>query len=250
MGDEIMASGEARAARARDSRRVQIIGREGTPRWNELWEGNDDIARPGQSGDYQRIVNGPGVRPYLAGKSATLWTFNLDYRAQRGRLVLTEQEQAYGERYAGRIIVEPHIKAKASPNKNWGWTRWNKLAYLLQRAGLMVTQIGPHGTKLLDGADLVVTPTFRHACAVMARAQAAVLPEGGLHHAAAAFNVPAVVIFGGFIPVELTGYEGHVNLGASGADACGMRVPCKHCEEWMAAIKPEAVADHLMGIIG
>ena len=36
--------------------------------------------------------------------------------------------------------------------------------------------------------------------------------EGGFAHAAAALSKPAVVIYGGWIPPEVTGYEFHENI--------------------------------------
>jgi len=54
------------------------------------------------------------------------------------------------------------------------------------RAGLRLVQLGPAGTRLLHGVEHYPTNTFREACAALARSRAAVLHEGGLHHAAAA----------------------------------------------------------------
>lgn len=245
-----MAAGQARAEFARSGRRVQILGRDGAPRWHPLWEGLDYIARPVERGDFARIVNGPGLRPYHTGKSPQQWTYNPAFRPTPAEIRFTAAEDEFGRQHAGHIIVEPHIKRKASPNKQWGWARWNKLAYLAGEAGLKLTQMGAPGVPLIERADFIATPTFRHAAAVLKYARAAVLPEGGLHHAAAAVGLRAVVIFGGFTPIELTGYEGHVNLGASVDDACGMRLPCDHCAKWMAGIKPERVFGELQRILG
>ena len=145
--------------------------------------------------------------------------------------------------------LEPRIKAGASPNKDWGWARWQALVRL--RRDVDWVQLGPPGTRLLDGARLVATADFRTACALLSGARAAVLPEGGLHHAAAALRVPAVVIFGGMTSPANTGYETHVNLFETmgGASPCGQRLPCDHCARAMAAITPEAVADHLERIL-
>ena len=62
-------------------------------------------------------------------------------------------------------------------------------------------------------------------------------------------GTPAVVLMMGFTPVELTGYPLHRNLGASLGEACGMRVPCKHCAEWMASITPKRVLRELMEVL-
>jgi len=48
-----------------------------------------------------------------------------------------------------------------------------------------------------------------------------VCPEGGISHIAAALNMPAVVLMGGFTDPIWTGYNFHVNITSD--------VPCKHC---------------------
>lgn len=214
-----------------------------------MWDGLEYMVRPGEEGDFWRLRNAPGIRPYIRGKSNERWQWNLDYRPQRAEIRFTPDELEFAARYPGRLIVEPHLKRGASPNKEWGWVRWNKLAWLLQERGHRVTQVGMPGTRLLDGADFISTPTFRHAAALLAAARAAVLPEGGLHHAAAAVGCRAVVIFGGYIATEMTGYGLHTNLGASGRDACGMRIPCDHCRKWMDGITPDQVMREVVRII-
>lgn len=249
-GDELMAAGQARAVHAATGRRVQVLDRLKAPRWHLMWEGLDYIARPGEPGNFERILNGSGARPYHTGKFVNKWTYNLAHRAVPAEIRFTAKELEFGRRHAGKIILELHIKGNASPNKQWGWVRWNKLAWLMGRRGLRYAQVGGPDTPLLDNAEHILTPDFRSACAVLATARAAVLPEGGLHHAAAAVGLPAVVIFGGFTPIEVTGYDLHINLGASGEEACGMRFTCPHCESWMASITPEQVIENLENILG
>lgn len=243
IGDEIMVTGQARRLQQHDRRRVKVMY-DGRPGWHEVFAGNPRIARPGDKGSFQPLVaRQAGLRPYHSAKAKTHWTYNLAYRPDAGELYLTPAERAFGDRYADRVVVEPHIKPLASPNKQWGWGRFVELSRLLLAAGLPVAQLGAPGLEALPGVERIETPDFRHAAAVIGRARVCVLPEGGSHHAAAALGAPAVVIFGGFTPVELTGYPGHRNLGASLDQACGMRVPCDHCKKWMARITPEQVAD-------
>ena len=80
--------------------------------------------------------------------------------------------------------------------------------------------------------------------AALSGAKLAVLPEGGLHHGAAALGVKAVVLFGGFIPPEVTGYPqcGHINL-TGGALACGSIHKCEHCVVAMNSITVDEVLD-------
>lgn len=72
-----------------------------------------------------------------------------------------------------------------------------------------------------------------------------VTTEGGLHHAAAIFGIPAVVIYGGYISPRQTGYDGQVAL-FEGGEPCGWRKPCPHCAAAMGKIEPERVFEHAM----
>jgi ADP-heptose:LPS heptosyltransferase len=247
VGDELMASGRARVMQLTDPRKVRVL-HNGQVRWNEVWDLNPRIARPEEKGNFQ-VLEARGkdnLRPYHTNKTDKKWTYNLSFRADRGEIYFSQAELDFGEKHKGLVIIEPNIKLKASPNKQWGWERWQKLADLMRAEGITPTQfLGAPGAKQLNGVAVVQSPGFRYACAVIAKAKACVLPEGGLHHAAAAVNTPAVVIFGGFTPVELTGYEGHKNLGVSLGDACGLRQPCDHCSKEMAKITPEQVLREL-----
>lgn len=246
-GDELMVTGQVRVMQQHDPRKVRIVYER--DRDHEAWRHNPRIALPGERGDFQELrprVN--HLRPYMVAKERGRWTWKA-WAPPAGELYFNDEESAFGERHAGRIILEPNLKWGASPNKQWGWVRWNKLAWLLQKAGHRITQVGPIGIPMLQGAEQIVTPGMRFAAAVMARARAAVLPEGGLHHVAAAVGTPAVVIFGGFISPAVTGYDSQVNLFTGGGLGCGMRAPCEHCKDAMAAITPEAVADRLMELI-
>ena len=75
---------------------------------------------------------------------------------------------------------------------------------------------------------------------VLSRARSALIPEGGLHHGAAALGVPAVVLFGGFIPPAVTGYADHANF-TGGATACGSLNKCLHCRDALEKITVEEV---------
>jgi ADP-heptose:LPS heptosyltransferase len=247
LGDELMASGQARVRHALTGKKVSIVDRHRLQRWSPLWDGNPKIARLGDQGRFEVIVNGPGARPYILEKWPERWVFNPDFRADVGELYLTAEERAFASYYRPQVVIEPNVKPKASPNKDWGWERWQEFARLAQ--GIDMVQLGPKGTRQLDGVALIETRDFRHACAVLANARAYVGHEGGLHHAAAALGIPGVVIFGGFIPVELTGYAMHRNLGAGIGSACGMRVPCEHCAAEMAKIDPEQVLKELRGML-
>lgn len=250
LGDEIIVTGQARVLQQTDPRKVRVQYER--QKWFAVWDHNPRIARPDEQGDFQVLEprDARRLRPYCSDKTHRRWTWR-EFRPPRGELYFTPAERDFGRRHAGRVILEPHIKAGASPNKQWGWVRWNRLAWLLQeKHGVRVTQLGALGVPQLEGAEYVPTRSIREAAAVLAHARVAVLPEGGLHHTAAAVNARAVVIYGGFIAPAVTGYDDQVSLFSGEGLGCGMRVPCGHCANAMQNIKPEAVADRVMEVMG
>lgn len=247
-GDDIIASGMARVAQETDPRKVRPMLEKGH-RWSDVWKLNPRIAQPGEECDFQEVVvREKHLRPYMTEKTWSQW-FWKEYRPPRGELYFSKEERDFGQRHAGRVVLEPHNKRGASPNKAWPWVSWNKLAWLLHKDGVRVSQLGPGGTAVLDGVEYIETRNFRLAASVLSTARACVLPEGGLHHAAAALGTPAVVIFGGFISPRVTGYDDQVSLFVGDDLGCGSRQPCNHCKAAMASIKPEMVAEKLMSLL-
>ncbi|TIU15050.1 MAG: glycosyltransferase family 9 protein, partial [Mesorhizobium sp.] len=134
---------------------------------------------------------------------------------------------------AGFVLMEPNVEAFKSwaSNKRWPADRYDAVAARLAADGAEIVQFA-HGDHRIRHARQVRAPSFRHAMAALARASLYVGPEGGMHHGA--------VLFGGFIPPDVTGYAGHVNL-TGGAKACGSLRPCAHCRAAMQAIRVEDV---------
>jgi len=250
-GDELMAAGQARALHALDGRRVQIVDRHGRARSHDAWRGNPRIAGATEEGDFHRLENGPNCRPYHVEVTRERYRFRRDFRAQAGELYFDPVERAFAAMHdiTGQVVIGCDLKSAASPNKLWGKARWREFVTLALRAGHALVQLtGPQADALDPRVRRIKTATMRLACAVLANARAYVGQEGGLHHAAAALGVPGVVIFGGFTPLELTGYALHRNLGVEFAQACGMRTACPHCAAEMARITPGEVLAELEGI--
>lgn len=247
-GDELIATGQARVLQQTNPGKVVIQDRHGAQREHEMWRGNPRIAtRSDRLHKPQFLANGPGVRPYIVAKTGRQWSWR-EFECPVGEIYFSEDEKNFAAQFSPGVILEPNNKAKASPNKDWGFSNWQRLVELMLGAGIRPWQLGPPGTRVLAGAKIIHTPSFRHGCAVLARAKACVLPEGGLHHAAAAVCVPAVVIYGGFISPKQTGYASQVNL-FTGGEPCGMRIPCEHCKRAMVAITPTMVLEELQRII-
>ncbi len=248
-GDELMVTGHARLLQEKDPRKIRLDY--GKNLWNEVFNHNPRLARPDEVGDFQTYYPRPnGLRPYASSKSPQRWGWR-EYKPPVGEIYFQPEELEFAARHAlptGFVVIEPHLKAKASPNKDWGNERWRSLTILMKQAGLQPVQMGGAGTQRLPEAKLIETPSFRLAMAVLARAKAAVLTEGGLHHASAVVGTRAVVIYGGFISPAQTGYDLHENIFVGGKP-CGNREPCGHCKSAMKDISPEMVLSLLKGLL-
>lgn len=247
-GDEIMVSGEARQLYNKNPIPVAIRGKRGEIRWHPMWENNPIIVNPLKPPKkYQWLYNYSGHRPYYDYPRCTKekWVYT-DWKTPYGEIYLSKKEKAfaniYREKLVNFIVVEPHIKSNASPNKCWGFNKTQRLVSIFYFTNWV--QLGPSNVKLLGGVTRIITNSFRNACAIMSVASAYVGPEGGLHHAAAAFRKPGVVIFGGMTHPDNTGYDCHSNLVSDDAP-CGMRISCEHCKLAMRSITPTDVGKQL-----
>lgn len=266
IGDWIMALGEAQEHYRQTGERTLFRHPKGHVVWEEIFDGCEAVAR--EPGDGVReVVEGGGVRPYIAEKTAVRWSWK-PYKPKPATLTFRPEHIEFARNVLreGRIdvLIEPSIKMIGHHNKDWGRVRWALLCRALIDAGLSVAQFfhtpGAHIFFPRDlsriegggGARLIQTPTFMHAACVMQEAARAgavgVLPEGGLHHAAAAVGLRSVVIYGGFISPEQTGYAMHRNLFAGG-EPCGSRFDCPHCAAAMNDIKPIDVFAEAIGLL-
>jgi hypothetical protein len=246
-GDEIMAAGRAREARKVNPFPVAVLNRHGKPRWHEAWRASPHILHPTQveQGPYQCIIDGPRARPYVDTTDRDRWVFKPG-KQTRGDLYLDAQELAMAP-HGSYVVLQPHSKPSV-PGKAWGWARWQALADLLP---WRLVQPGLADWPTLEGAQRVVTSTFRQAAGVIAGARMVITPEGAMHHAAAALGVPAVVLYGGFITSEITGYPEQVAIVDDGPGTpCGVvRQACPHCVAAWARIYPEQVAEQAMQLM-
>jgi hypothetical protein len=243
-GDQLMATGLARGAAQRGKK--VAFGDRFTIRWDHhseiIFRGNPGIAKPGAERDQnvEWIAFYKGHRIYNRHDRAhDRWVWNRDFHAIPGEIVFNAQERRNAARYGkGFVLIEPNVVAAkgCAPNKDWGQANYQRVASLLLAGGHDVAQfIHPTSGPPLAGVRPLRTLDIRDALALLGRAALYVGPEGGLHHGAAAAGIPAVVIFGGFIPPEVTGYADHTNL-TGGAEACGSLHRCEHCREAMRSI--------------
>lgn len=257
-GDEILATGMARGARARgkriafgDGQRI-VFG----PWSEQMFRYNPNIAAPGDEGapDIEWIAHYKGHRLYNSvAPGRDRWEWHMDFRPVAGEMFFSDEELKFAETAgSGFVVIEPNVPwhKSVAPNKDWGEARYEAVsdAMVAERRDVMQFEYSNQRSKARS-ARLFKAPTFRHALAVLARAALYIGPEGGLHHGAAAVGIPAVVLFGGFIPPQVTGYDTHTNL-TGGAQACGKFQRCDHCRAALDAITVDdvlsAVHEHMI----
>lgn len=242
IGDDIMATGFARGASERgrkiafgDGKRI-IWG----PHSEMVFRHNPNVARSLSDAGIEWVHYHKGNRIYNSLGNGR-WIWNYDFRPEPGEFFFSFLEKERTVRRHRSVLIEPNVpwNKSVAANKDWGVARYQKLVDALRLRGYGVFQTS-HGQVRLRDVVTIPVIDFRTAAAALAGFDACVVPEGGLHHAAAAVGVPAVVLYGGFIPPEVTGYEGQLCL-TGGAEACGSLNRCDHCAQAMSKISVEEV---------
>jgi len=262
-GDEIMAVGYARVAieRALHHMHAYICDWKGNPRWHAMFLNIPWLLHPSVLDSRAiKVKNGINCRPYLDNKKCgpDNFGYNYDYSVNdfKGAIWFNDSETGAWSNSAMKdaIVIEPNVKGLK--NKDWGFEKyqeiidsfpdvnWVQFKYINQPMNLP-------DARMLSGVTQIVTPTFRHAALLLKNSSGFLGPEGGLHHAAGVLDIPAVVIFGGFVDPKLTGYTLHTNLYESMGreEACGFRSICPHCVASMKAISVDMVKDSVGGLL-
>lgn len=243
IGDWIMATADARRAHQKHGVRV-VFGDGQRWFWSEVFENNPIIAKKTElhtDEQFSWVTNYPQNRPYIAEIVPGRFIYRPDFKVEQGEIYLSDKEKRPPGDF---IIVEPNVKPDMTgPNKKWPWTNWVKL---LKQLDGDIVQLGPPGeargqvyypgSRILKGARHIPTKTFREALSWLSAAKLLITTDGALHHAAAAMNIPAVVLWGGAASPDNLGYDKHTNIW-HGAEPCGTyRGECAHCKAAMESI--------------
>lgn len=256
-GDWIMASAEVRGHFDATGRKVAFGDGRNWELDQQVFAGNPNVATGAEmmAGiGFDWHDNYRGHRPYIdyaASRPGRFAWRDWQHAGVPGELFFSESErlliEANRRRLSPYLLIEPTVKPTAS-NKQWSPARYQQVAAALAGDSVQIVQCGPLMQGRLDGVEYVQTRRFRDALLLLAGAQLYVGPEGGMHHAAAALDIPAVVVFGGFVHPRITGYAAHVNLSV-GEEGCGMLTPCPHCRDAMDQITVDMVVSAARGLL-
>ena len=256
LGDNLMATGFAKGAKDRGKRIA--FGNGSSIIWDhhseQIFRGNPNIAPPGSEGaeDLEWVPFYKTSRLYNHHDHVKdRWIWNYQFKPIPGEVYFHPKELQWAKNFGkGFVLIEPHVQnfKGSAPNKTWPFSRYQNVVTMLKQKGYKVRQFS-YGMPILAGAAEIHTPSFRHALAVLSNAALYIGPEGGLHHGSAAVGIPAVVLFGGFIPPQVTGYDSHANLTGGATSFCGSLTACQHCIDAMLSIKSKHVNDAAKGFL-
>lgn len=243
----MIAAGDARHIHKKTGSKIFIQRRDHKPQWFDVWDNIPYLVRRPTAG-CEVIVHGAGQRPYIEAKTPEKWVWKR-YSPHPAEIRFTPTETAFAAPHAGRVMIEPHCKNIGHDNKRYPFLRWLEVVRSMPETQFVQCGAGDLPWLMEPNVKHVVTPSFRHAAAVLAGSRALVSGEGGLMHAAAAVGVRAVVAYGGFISPEVTGYDMHKNLFTGEGLGCGMRTNCVHCQKAMARITPDEIVSNLKELL-
>lgn len=228
-GDFLLAAGQAKLIHQRTGKKV-AIGNGNEIQQHELYGYVPYLCNPKKCDEgFDWLLDWNGHRDYISMKERDedgkkILVFNKNYKAEPCVLDVEPIPNDY-------IIIEPNIKPGAPPAKQWH--RYQEVVDAIDEPFLQFN------LPTLSGVDAQKT-TILEAAQWMAGCRFYVGTEGFLHHLAAAFGKPAVVLFGGYAPPSVLGYDFHTNIYRDAPDELGnMRRP----SDAMGDIGPEEVIE-------
>lgn len=272
LGDDIMYTSFAKKVHEETGKLVTTPDNSWSPMWNNIpyIVKHEDVKDPNDVivvDTHPAPGNGMrGLRWYLKSMAGKM-EFNYDFHVMPSELIFTDEEIDEAKQLLVDekefIFINPSIKNTTSAdNKDWGWHKWVELVELLKDTKYKLVQSIPASDyndvsgnvkferRLLPYTQHVVTENPRIAFAVLSLAKVIVTTEGGASHAAGALGIPGVVIFGGFVPPNVTNYPIHDAVYPDHPlSPCGtMHRSCPHCREVMESISAQEIYDRLMKI--
>lgn len=244
-GDDVITTALARRAFQQIGKKVRP-GNGAEVEWSAVFDHSPYLDK--SSGPWLKCST--GHRPYIdyAKCEQGRFAWNYGFKVEPGHIELTADERkAYPQR--DFVMIEPNTKrALGNNNKDWGFEKWQEVVRVMPHVCFLQAVGNGKQFVALQGVEAVDTKSFRDACALLSHASLFVGTDGGLHHAAAALGVRAVVVWGGFAPPSILGYDMHTNL-CKARDWCGMLTNCMHCRQAMDSISIDEVVsaiDHAL----
>jgi ADP-heptose:LPS heptosyltransferase len=150
------------------------------------------------------------------------------------------------------LVIEPQSNDEYTVNKKYPIEKWQHVADMLLKDGHTLVQVGRE-TKdhVLRGViNLTGRTSFREAAQIIQRSKLLVSSEGGLMHAANAVEVPAVILYTGFIHPTMTCYPENTDIWLGKEHGpCGMKTYCEYCSSEAALHNPDEIVEAVRSMV-
>lgn len=149
------------------------------------------------------------------------------------------------------VTIEPISNTEYTINREYPIEHWQHVVDSLSK-DVCVVQVGtPTGHKLKNVVHLNGKTTFRTCAGVIGRSSAFLSTEGGLVHAARAFDTRSVCVITGYQHPDMVAYPLNTNLWIHGNHGpCGIKRPrCRDCEMWVNKHDPLEIIDATKSIL-
>ena len=129
------------------------------------------------------------------------------------------------------LTIDPSCNKEYTVNKFDQFHKWQQVVNDLKKE-IQIVQIGPANVRVLDNVvNLTGQTTFRQAAGIVGKSSIFLGSEGGLVHAATAFDTSCVVVTTGFMHPNLSRYPDHKIVWANNDHGpCGMKIYCNECD--------------------
>ena len=270
-GDSIMVTGIARKVREKYPDLQIVVGEKskGKVHYSDMFKNNPNILSESEIDINKKkiwIESVSGKRPYISFATEKKFYWNSEHVPFKGELFFDKNEINFAKNILKRIksnqnkkivFIEPSRAIRVFSKKNvfdgeknriWKIERWQKIVDHCKNNFLFIQ---PQYEGYQPIKNVYKFPSdFRQACSVMSLCDFFIGWEGGFAHAAAALDKKSVVLFGGFIHPNITGYKFHNNIYIDiDGSPCGMRDWCEHCEKCKDLITVEMVLNEFNKII-
>ena len=128
------------------------------------------------------------------------------------------------------LTIEPISKNNYTVNRNYDFNKWQNIVDELSK-DFIIVQLGT-GEKVLNNViNLTGQTTFITAAGIIGRSSLFLSTEGGLVHAATAFDTKSLVILTGYQSQKMVAYPQNINVNISNHGPCGLKKECLQCKQ-------------------
>ena len=166
-------------------------------------------------------IENPELRCYLKPHSQEWWFY------EQLRDLFNVKENKEIPRF---ITIEPNSNLDYTPNRAYPFEKWQNIVNSLKDR-IHFIQVGIGGSRILDNViDWTGKSTFRNTAGMIGHSALFLSTEGGLVHAATAFNTKSLVIITGYQSEKMVAYPQNINVNIASHGPCGFKKECDKCK--------------------